>query len=235
MTAYNDRDEIGHGDPRELPAVDAPPLSPAEEFVEHGVDHADLPSAETDPGFRLSRRPRSRATLAASLALVAGLGALIGAAVSNHFSDYDRADLAGVKERKAMQQSIAHLTQEVAVLKASLATATTRTQVANLSGRADAIVTGSVPGAKAVPMPRPAPSLSAPMSRPVVVSGWRIRGERRGVVYVGGHGRRYRAVAGAQLPGLGPVQSVERRDGRWVVVTPKGIIVSTRDRRHFGG
>jgi hypothetical protein len=35
------------------------------------------------------------------------------------------------------------------------------------------------------------------------------------------------------LPGLGPVQSVKRQDGRWTVLTPKGIIVSLRDRRYF--
>ena len=40
------------------------------------------------------------------------------------------------------------------------------------------------------------------------------------------HGEIYQVVLGAPLPGLGPVQSVKRQDGRWVVLTPKGIIVS---------
>ena len=35
------------------------------------------------------------------------------------------------------------------------------------------------------------------------------------------------------LPGIGPVEQIKRQDGRWVVVTPKGIIVSMRDRRYF--
>jgi hypothetical protein len=47
------------------------------------------------------------------------------------------------------------------------------------------------------------------------------------------HGELYQVVLGAPLPGLGPVQSVKRQDGRWVVLTPKGIIVSMRDRRYF--
>ena len=33
--------------------------------------------------------------------------------------------------------------------------------------------------------------------------------------------------------GLGPVEQIKRQDGRWVVVTPKGLIVSMRDRRYF--
>jgi hypothetical protein len=29
------------------------------------------------------------------------------------------------------------------------------------------------------------------------------------------------------------VQSVKREDGRWVVLTPKGLIVSQRERRYW--
>jgi hypothetical protein len=46
-------------------------------------------------------------------------------------------------------------------------------------------------------------------------------------------GEIYQVQLGAPLPGLGPVQSVKRQHGRWVVLTPKGIIVSMRDRRYF--
>jgi hypothetical protein len=35
------------------------------------------------------------------------------------------------------------------------------------------------------------------------------------------------------LPGLGRVEQVKRQDGRWMVLTPKGMIVSLRDRRYF--
>jgi hypothetical protein len=43
---------------------------------------------------------------------------------------------------------------------------------------------------------------------------------------VQGHGDIYQVVPGAPLPGLGSVEQIKRQDGRWVVVTPKGIIVS---------
>jgi hypothetical protein len=65
------------------------------------------------------------------------------------------------------------------------------------------------------------------------VQGWEIRDARDGYVYVQGHGDIYQVVPGAPLPGLGPVESVKRTDGRWVVTTRKGIIVSMRDRRYF--
>jgi len=50
---------------------------------------------------------------------------------------------------------------------------------------------------------------------------------------VQGHGDIYRVSIGAPLPGLGRVEQVKRQDGRWMVLTPKGIIVSLRDRRYF--
>ena len=76
-------------------------------------------------------------------------------------------------------------------------------------------------------MPRPRP----------LVPQWcrtgRIRIARDGMALVQGHGELYQAVLGAPLPGLGPVQTIKREDGRWMVVTPRGIIVSARDRHYF--
>jgi hypothetical protein len=94
-----------------------------------------------------------------------------------------------------------------------------------------------------LPQPRPAQvaSIAAepaaapppPAMRPSIVQGWWIRDARDGYVYVEGHGEVYEVVPGAPLPGLGPVEQIKRQDGRWVVVTPRGIIVSMRDRRYF--
>ena len=72
-----------------------------------------------------------------------------------------------------------------------------------------------------------------PPARTSIVPDWTIRDTRGGYVYVENHGEIYQVVLGAPLPGLGPVESVKRQDGRWVVTTPKGIIVSMRDRRYF--
>ena len=75
--------------------------------------------------------------------------------------------------------------------------------------------------------------MEPPPARVPVVAGWTIRDTRNGYVFVENHGEIYQVQLGAPLPGLGPVQSVKRQDGRWVVLTPKGIIVSLRDRRYF--
>jgi hypothetical protein len=80
--------------------------------------------------------------------------------------------------------------------------------------------------AAAVPLGKDARTV-APRS---TLRGWWISHARNGDVYVQGHGKVYRVVPGAPLPGLGPVEEIKRQNGRWVVMTPKGIIGSMRDR-----
>jgi lipoprotein-anchoring transpeptidase ErfK/SrfK len=98
----------------------------------------------------------------------------------------------------------------------------------------------SPPLSPAVPRPprKNAPTAAPPQppARGSILADWSIRdaGDAGdGYVSVQGHGDVYQVVLGAPLPGLGPVEQIKRQDGRWVVVTPKGIIVSRRDRRYF--
>lgn len=113
--------------------------------------------------------------------------------------------------------------------------------------RAGAEVTGSIaapqtlaPQPQAVeptPLPHPRPQQIAAVEsqpRPLVVPDWHVRGAARGALLVEGHGDIYEIVPGARLPGLGRVESIRRVDGRWIVQTPKGLIVSAvRTRPYF--
>jgi hypothetical protein len=205
------------------------------------------PAPTSRPRLVLRRRHRRHALLAASVAIAAALGAVIGAATTDGFSSPAAVNAPGVEENKAMQQSVARLTKEITSLKASLEAAnkSAHSQIAKISerlNRGSAQITGSitppqtVPASAApIPMPRPASagSETQPPARVSIVADWSIRQARDGYVYVQGHGDIYEVVPGAPLPGLGPVEQIKRQDGRWVVVTPKGIIVSMRDRRYF--
>jgi hypothetical protein len=236
----------------ETPAIAIDTPTPAIEPIAAATPAAEpiadaVPVAK--PRFVLRPRHRRYALLAASVTFAAALGAVVGALASGGFSAPARPDVAAVEENKAMQQSIARLGKEITTLKTSLdqANKTAHTQIAKISERlehATAEVTGSIsapqttaPVLAPLPSPRPAQRFAAaepsPPARPSVVAGWTIRDIRNGYVYVENHGELYQVVLGAPLPGLGPVQSVKRQDGRWVVLTPKGIIVSMRDRRSF--
>ena len=264
---------------RELPTVESPSISPAEPEpkVEPTIEPiAELPPAiapvaETAPAaaaelavaatptptpapatvrrFAFNARHKRNALLAASVAIAAALGVVVGALASGGFAAPARIDMADLQETKAMQQSIAAMAKEITTLKTSIEAAnkSAHSQIAKINDkiserfdRASEEITGSIAApqtAAPIPIPRPAPRIAAVETqlpaRTLVVPGWSIRDTRDGYVYVEGHGDVYQVVPGAPLPGLGAVESIKRQDGRWVVTTPKGIIVSMRDRRYF--
>lgn len=252
----------------ELPAVESPSISPAtpEPVIEPIAELAPAidpivaaapastpefeapatPAPATPRRFAFNARHKRNALLAASVAIAAALGAIVGAVASGGFAAPARTDVAGLEETKAMQQSIARLGKEITTLKTSIEAVnkSAYTQIAKISERFDraasAEITGSISApqtAAPLPIPRPAPRVAAvqtqPPLRPPVVQDWSIRDARDGYVYVEGHGDIYQVVPGAPLPGLGAVESVKRQDGPWVVLTREGIIVSMRDRRYF--
>jgi len=206
----------------------------------------------------LSRRARRRAALAATIALAAGIGGTIGALAIGASTSPPPApvqDTAAAQEREAMQKTIARLGKEITTLRANLDSAgkTATAQIAKLTERNDKLseklaaverraaaaaaspeTTGSIAAAVPLPAPKPDQKSSAAKppavaeQKPPVIEGWTIRSARDGMVLVEGRGEIYEVVPGAPLPGLGRVEAIERRDGRWVVVTPKGLIVAMR-------
>ena len=200
--------------------------------------------------------------LAAAVAIGAGFGAIAGTYFIGSFNEAPKIDVAAQEEKKALQQSMARMAKELTALKANLdaSTKSAQTQTASLEKRISdrineriaerlkkeqADVTGSIsppqtmpaaPTYADVPTPKPAPrvAMTQPQTSRPIVRDWSIRGVRNGHVYVEGRfGDVYQVVPGAPLPGLGPVESIRRLDGRWVVTTPKGIIVSMQDRRSY--
>ncbi len=233
------------------PPAAAEPSAVEVPAIEASIEPAPVKTAELPPRIwpRFTIRPRHKryGMLAASVTFAAALGTVIGALASGGFSAPAKPEVAAIEQNKAMQQSIAKLNKEIAALKTNLdqANKAAHTQIAKISDRLEhqaAEITGSIaapktvaaaPMAEPVPLPRPAQRLAAESPHIPVVTGWTIHDFRNGYVFVANHGEVYQAQLGAPLPGLGPVQSIKRQDGRWMVLTPRGIIVSMRDRRYF--
>jgi hypothetical protein len=84
-------------------------------------------------------------------------------------------------------------------------------------------VTGSVTP------PAESASAAAPkteVSRLPTIEGWVLRDVARGGALIDGRRGIYEVYAGDFVPGLGRVDAIRRQDGRWVVVTTKGLIVA---------
>lgn len=168
------------------------------------------------------------------------------------------ADNGPTVEVNALRGVITQLSSEVAALKASIdnQAKTTSAQMAKLADRVERAEKAQAEPAtrvaklselleridKRTAAATPAPALAAAQTavpettgsvaqkqQDRVVNGWALRevfnggavveNERMGI---------FEIVPGANLPGLGRVETIRRVDGRWVVVTPKGFIVSQR-------
>jgi hypothetical protein len=85
-------------------------------------------------------------------------------------------------------------------------------------------VTGSISPAAAA-----TPAAAAPkpeIARLPTVDGWVLRDVANGAALIEGRRGMFQVYAGDPIPGLGRVDAIRRQDGRWVVVTGKGLIVA---------
>lgn len=88
--------------------------------------------------------------------------------------------------------------------------------------------TGSIaPAQVATAAATPAPAApKTEVGRLPTVEGWVLRDVSNGGALVEGRGGLYEVYAGDPIPGVGRVDAIRRQDGRWVVVTSKGLIVA---------
>lgn len=81
-------------------------------------------------------------------------------------------------------------------------------------------VTGSINAP--VPTPTPKPEVA----RLPMVEGWRIIDIAGGGATIEGRAGIFEVYAGDPVPGLGRIDAIRKQDGRWTVVTSKGLIVA---------
>lgn len=191
--------------------------------------------------------------LAILMALSAAAGSTVGAMAAAAFAKPQPVspDDARTIEVNSLRGVITQLSAEVASLKASIDSnaKAANAQIAKIADRVDRAQTE--PAARVQKLSElmekldrraaaaPAPAAAGPevtgsiaakqQDRPAVVAGWVIREvfDGRAVIENERLGF-YEVVPGANLPGIGRVETIRRQDGRWVVVTPKGLIVSQR-------
>jgi hypothetical protein len=168
------------------------------------------------------------------LALKASVEQNAKAGISQFNKSSDRLD----KMEKAQAEpaaKLAKLSEAVEKLRAALpvavAAAAPATAAAPVAAPAAATreVTGSV-APPATPAAAPTPPTVA-SAKPEVghlptVEGWILRDVGNGGALIESRRGMFEVYAGDAIPGLGRVDAVRRQDGRWVVITTKGLIVA---------
>jgi hypothetical protein len=193
--------------------------------------------------------------LAASLVLCASFGAMIGALVAASItrpipvaSLGASTVMATVQDIDSLKEQIVQARVDLTTLKASIdaGNRSAHTQLAKIADRVDRMershgepvaklskaiealerradlarareATGSI-------TPPPA-NAGSPKDKPAVVAGWVLRGVVEGTAYIEGRYGLIEVDQGDMIPGVGRVEALRKQDGRWVVVTPKGLIV----------
>jgi hypothetical protein len=156
-------------------------------------------------------------------ALKASLEHTAKAGVTQFNKANDRLD----KVEKAQAEpaaKLAKLSETVDKLRAAQASVTTAAAAPTSVKEKD--VTGSIPQqAAAAAAPAPAPP-KPEVARLPTVEGWVLRDVANGSALIESRRGMYEVYAGDPVPGLGRVDAIRRQDGRWVVVTSKGLIVA---------
>lgn len=199
---------------------------------------------------KFAARPRMTryAVLAASIAIAAALGSVAGAlAGAALMRPAPEAESVPTMNANALNKTLTQLSADLSSLKATLDTSSkaTSTQLSKISERVERAEKAQADVAQKTArlLETPKSTAQAPAQipsdvtgsivekqpvRPAIVEGWVIRDIFDGRAMVESRYGIFEVSPGAPLPGLGKVESVRRQDGRWVVVTPKGLIVSSR-------
>jgi hypothetical protein len=85
--------------------------------------------------------------------------------------------------------------------------------------------TGSIQTANAAPAQVPLPAPKPEVARLPTVEGWVLRDAGNGSALIEGRQGIFEVYAGDPIPGLGRIDAIRKQDGRWVVVTSRGLIV----------
>jgi hypothetical protein len=85
--------------------------------------------------------------------------------------------------------------------------------------------TGTIQTANAAAAPVPLPAPKPEVARLPTVEGWVLRDAGNGSALIEGRQGIFEVYAGDPIPGLGRIDAIRKQDGRWVVVTSRGLIV----------
>ena len=155
------------------------------------------------------------------LALKAGLEHTSKTEMSQFNKTSDRLDK--LEKAQAEPPKLAKLGEAVDKLRVAPA-------AAPAAGVAAKEVTGSIAAPPAAAAPAAAaPAAAAPkveVGRLPTVDGWVLTDVRYGGALIENRRGSYEVYAGDSVPGLGRIDAIRRQDGRWVVVTTKGLIVA---------
>jgi hypothetical protein len=229
-----------------IPSLDSPSIDP------HDMPEQEFGSARTaeQPAAEPRRRLSPFAVMAASLAGAAAAGAMLGAILVVGIArptPVATGPRLGIEDVNALKEQVVQARVELAALKSSLDAGhrTASQQFTRINERVErmervqaepvAKLTKAVEAldrarraevAQAAQNGEVTGSVTTPNgTKPAVLEGWILRDVHRGTAFIEGRMGIIEVDQGDMIPGLGRVDAIRKENGRWVVVTSKGLIV----------
>jgi hypothetical protein len=195
--------------------------------VTHFIMTADAASAGGDQALEasVSRIDADIVALKAGLELAAKTNQGQYNKTTDRLDKIEKAQAEPTSKLSKLSEAVDKLRAAQAAVPATAAATTSAAEkeatgsVTPSSNRAVASTTSSTP-----PAPSAAPKTEA--ARLPTVEGWVLRDVNRGGALIEGRQGLYEVYAGDPVPGLGRVDAIRKQDGRWVVVTSRGLIVA---------
>ena len=239
----------------ELTSVEAPQLAPQIDELTPAAGGGAAPAddAAPEPAEESAAPYVSRfSVLAAALALAAALGGMVGALAAYGLARPGAvpavaAGRTALEDIQTLKENVVQARVELAALKLSIDSANRNTaaQLSRISERIDRVeriqaepaakLTKAVDtlerlsrgeaSSKDVTGSLASPASGPNQSKPAAVEGWVVRDVYRGTALIEGRMGVIEVDQGDVVPGLGRVDAIRKQDGRWVVVTPKGLIM----------
>lgn len=233
--------------PNITPEIEEPKPPAGEAAAEKATDEA---AAAAEPAPEGAAPRISRFTLlAATLALAAALGGMAGALVAYGLARPGPAPAAArtdADEIQALKENVLQTRVDLAALKVSIESAgrSASAQFTRIGERIDRIdraqgepatkLNKAIEALERLSREAAAQSkevtgaLAGTPGKPGAVAGWVVRDVRRGTALIEGRMGLIEVEQGDFVPGLGRVDAIRKQDGRWVVVTAKGVITPPR-------
>jgi hypothetical protein len=240
----------------DMPRVEEVHPTAAADFVPAPGLIPDATETMEGPYERAGSRSHRFPLLAASLVLAASLGAMVGTLVSTSLLVRVApapvvAAKSGIEEVQGLKEQVVQLRVDLAALKTSIEAGhrNANAQFTRIGERVERIDrTQAEPVAKLTKaiegferradvnagrettgsITPPQPIAGQPAKPSGIVEGWVLRDVQRGTALIEGRLGLIEVDAGDVVPGLGRVDAIRKQEGRWVVVTSKGLIVSAR-------
>jgi hypothetical protein len=242
----------------ELADIEAPHIAPGIDEPKSEQAAADAPEPPEPPVAERAPLVSRFTLLAASLALAAALGGMAGALGALGLTRQGPTPVmamgrTSLDEIQALKENVVQARVELAALKASIdagnrnasaqftkigeriervermqadpaAKLTKAVETLDRMSRADAMAPKDVTGS--ILPPPPVSGLPKPLGS---VDGWILRDVRRGTALIEGRMGIIEVDQGDVVPGLGRIDAIRKQaDGRWVVVTTRGLIMTVR-------